>query len=195
MKNRFMFTIVLTIIFGMVVAIYIYKKNKTYTRVALERTNKQIQEKNIINDSKELLKETNSAEYKTTPNTRIIEKKYYNECGHLVQNEEKIREKLINKNQLEFQIEFIGWEIQKFTPNEVVVYKEINDFCNEHYLVKDVEGEIIIYGLDKRGNENEVIRETGIETKYLSNEDIENLQTGIKIIGNKALNELIQDFE
>ena len=124
-----------------------------------------------------------------------IEKKYYNNCKHLVQEEQKIKEKLINKNESELQIEYVGWEIQKFTPNEIVVYKEINDFCDEHFLLKDVEGEIIVYKLDKYGNIKETIIETGIQTKYLSEIDIKNLKNGIKVYGNKELKKSLEDFE
>ncbi len=31
----------------------------------------------------------------------------------------------------------------------MVVYKEINDFCNEHYLVKEENGTVAVYALDK----------------------------------------------
>ena len=112
-----------------------------------------------------------------------------------MQTEKKITESLINKNESEFQIEYMGWEIQKFTPSEVVVYKEVYDFCNEHFLLKEVEGEIVIYALDKYDNEREIIRETGIQTKYLSELDIDNLKEGIKVYGKKNLNSIIEDFE
>jgi len=124
-----------------------------------------------------------------------FEKKYYNDCGHLREEEKKIDEKLINKTESEFQIEYIGWEIQKFTPSEITVYKEVYDFCDEHYLLKEMEGEIIIYALDKNGNQREVIRETGIQTKYLSEVDIENLKKGINVYGEKDLNQIIEDYE
>ena len=193
MKKSIAFTIILAIITSIMMAFYIYKIDRKNNKIAFDT--KYLRNEKIIEEAEEIIKQTNSMETKTTPNTRIVEKIYYNDCGHLEQNEYKISEKLINKNESEFQIEYIGWEIQKFTANEVVVYKEVNDFCDEHYLVKDVEGQVIIFGLDKKDNEKEVIRETGIQTKYLSQVDIENLKNGIKVIGSKELNTLIQDYE
>ena len=172
-----------------------YKLSKVDEQIAFEAEYTNTNHQNLISETKKIIQETSSSENKTTPNTKIIEKVYYNDCGHLVQTENSIQEKLINKNESEFQIEYIGWEIQKFTPSEIVVYKEVNDFCNEHFLLKDVEGEIIIYGLDKNDKEKEVIRETGIQTKYLSETDIDNLKNGIKIYGNKELNAIIEDYE
>ena len=40
-----------------------------------------------------------------------------------MQEEKAIEDKLINKTKADIQIEYIGWETQKFTSNEVVVYK------------------------------------------------------------------------
>ena len=89
----------------------------------------------------------------------------------------------------------MGWQIQKFTENEVVIYKEVNDFCDEHYVLKNVEGQIIVYKLDKYGKIRETVKETGIQTKYLSDIDIENLNSGITVYGNNELSQRIEDFE
>ena len=32
---------------------------------------------------------------------------------------------------------FKDWVIQKFTPTEIVLYKEIDAFCDEHFLLKE----------------------------------------------------------
>ena len=146
-------------------------------------------------DETDVIQKTNSMEYTTTPNTKIIERILYKECNHLIENEETISKNLINKNESEIQDEYSDWIIQRFTPNEVILYKEKDDFCNEHYLVKDIEGEIIVFGLDKNDKEREVIRETGIQTKYLSDTDISNLKNGIKVFSNKELNTIIEDYE
>jgi len=58
-----------------------------------------------------------------------------------------------------------------------------------------VGGEIIVYALDKYDRERETIKETGIQTKYLPEADIENLKNGMKVYGNKNLNQLLEDFE
>lgn len=193
MKKYIVLVLILALTVSFLLGIYLNKLKQINEQIAFETEFDR--NENIINEAKDLLTETSSSEFKTTPNTKIIEKKYYNNCKHLVQEEQKIKEKLINKNESELQIEYVGWEIQKFTPNEIVVYKEINDFCDEHFLLKDVEGEIIVYKLDKYENIKETIIETGIQTKYLSEIDIKNLKNGIKVYGNKELKKSLEDFE
>lgn len=195
MKKYIILALILALVLGFTLGFYLYKLNKINEQIAFEAEYKKIESQDIVEEAKNIIQETSNNENKTTPNTKVIEKKYYNDCGHLIQTEEKIKESLINKDEAEFQISYMGWEIQKFTSSEIVVYKEINDFCDEHFLLKDMEGEIIVFGLDKYGKEKEVIRETGIQTKYLSELDIENLKNGIKIYGSKELNKMLEDFE
>ena len=195
MKKYIIFILIVALAISFVLGRYLYKLNKINEEIAFEAEYQRIESQNVIKEAENILKETSSIDNKTSPNTKIIEKIYYNDCEHLVQTEKKITESLINKNESEFQIEYMGWEIQKFTPSEVVVYKEVYDFCNEHFLLKEVEGEIVIYALDKYDNEREIIRETGIQTKYLSELDIDNLKEGIKVYGKKNLNSIIEDFE
>ena len=192
MKKYIILAVILALITSIILGVYIYKLSRVDDHIAFDVEYTQIKSENTIENTTQ---ETHSSKNKTTPNTKIIEKIYYNECGHIIQREEKINESLINKDETEIQTVYTGWEVQKFTSSEIVVYKEVNDFCDEHYLLKDVEGEIVIFKLDKDDNEKEIIRETGIQTKYLSEVDIENLKQGIKIYGDKELGSAIQDYE
>jgi len=192
MKKYIIFILIISLGISFMIGVYL-QKISNLEEIAFEPEYTKTEK--IIKNAEDILAETSSVGNKTSPNTKIIEKKYYNDCGHLREEEKKIDEKLINKTESEFQIEYIGWEIQKFTPSEITVYKEVYDFCDEHYLLKEMEGEIIIYALDKNGNQREVIRETGIQTKYLSEVDIENLKKGINVYGEKDLNQIIEDYE
>lgn len=194
-KKYIIFILIIGLVASIILGFYLYKLNKVDEQIAFEAEYRRLKTENIIKNAEAILKETSSTEDKISPNTKLIEKIYYNDCEHLVETQKNIKEELLNKTEEEFQIEYIGWEIQKFTSSEVVVYKEIYDFCNEHYILKDVEGEIIVYALDKYNNEREIIKETGIQTKYLSEVDIENLNKGIKVYSNKELNQILEDFE
>ena len=63
-----------------------------------------------------------------------------------------------------------------------------------HYLLKDVYGYIEIYYLDKNNNEY-LYKKTDIATDYLSAEDVDDLQIGIEVVGEEALNKMLEDFE
>ena len=190
-----MLALIMALILGFILGLYLYRLNKVNEQIAFEGEYSRVESKNIIKEAENLIRETSSIENKTSPNTKITEKRYYVDCARLVQEQEKIKTTLINKTEGEIQAAYIGWTIQKFTPNEIVVYKEINDFCDEHYLLKDVEGQIIVYALDKYGNIRNTEKETGIQTKYLSNIDIEKLKVGITVYGNRELNKQLEDFE
>lgn len=195
MRKYIILIAIATAIVSFLLGLYLYKLNQINEQIAFEAEYGKIQSENIINEAENIIKETSMAENKTSPNTKLIEKKYYIDCGHLIQEEQTMKENLINKEESEFQTEYMGWEIQKFTPNEVVVYKEIHDFCNQHYLLKELDGEIVVYRLDKYDNKKNIEKSTGIQTMYLSEIDIENLKKGIKVCGKKEMNKMLEDFE
>lgn len=193
MRKYIVISLIGALILSIILGFYLYKLKSINEKIAFETEYKQLEVENIMDTGTS--KETSSNEDKTTPNTVLIQTKYYIDCGHLVQNKGKIKEDSINKNESEFKIDYIGWKIQKFTPTEVVIYKEYNDFCNEHYKLKDVDGKIVVYQLDKYGKEKEIERKTDIQTKYLSETDIENLKDGINVCGKSELNAMIEDYE
>ena len=195
MRKYIILMAIATAVVSFLLGLYLYKLNKINEQIAFEAEYGKIQSENIINEAENLIKETSTAQNKTTPNTRLIEKRYYIDCGHLVEEEKEIEENLINKEEEELKNEYTGWEIQKFTPIEVVVYKEIHDFCNQHYLLKELDGEIVVYRLDKYDNKKNIEKSTGIQTMYLSEIDIENLKEGIKVCGKKEMNKMLEDFE
>ena len=65
---------------------------------------------------------------------------------------------------------------------------------NTRYLVKNVNGYIYIYYLDN-SNEEKLYRKTEISTEYLSQQDLDDLDVGIEVIGSKELNQLIENYE
>ena len=76
-----------------------------------EELNKKIADPEIIanqNEWKKLMKEHADI-------TPIVEK--YREYKNAQASEAELKEK------------FSDWEIQKFTPTEIVLYKELNEFC------------------------------------------------------------------
>ena len=70
----------------------------------------------------------------------------------------------------------------------------MNEFCNEHYLLKEKDGEIAIFKLDQNNNQT-FLEKTDISTEYLTEKDLENIKRGIIIYSKKELNKTIEDFE
>lgn len=193
--KKYIILAVLALILSFFLGTYLYKIDKINEELAFEVEYTTNQSENVIKEAQEILQTTGNIGEKINPNTKLIEKLYYNECNHIVQNEVKITEDIINKTKEELQANYIGWEIQKFTNNEVVVYKEVHDFCNEHYCLKDENGNINVYKLDKYGKEKELVEETDIQTKYLAEADLNELKKGITVYSKAEVNKKLEDFE
>lgn len=190
--KKYITLIILALLLSFFLGTYLYKLDQINEKVAFDVEYTTLSEKKSIN---EIVQETSSEEDKININTKVFEKVYYNDCNHIIEKEIEVDEHNINKTKDMIQAEYIGWEIQKFTNNEVVVYKEVYDFCDEHYCLKDVNGEIMAYKLDKYGKEKELVADTDIKTKYLSEEDLEELKNGIVVYSKVDLNKKIEDYE
>lgn len=187
--------VIIGIILGFLTGVYLYRINQVETKKLAEVNQEEIN--NILdNNDEEILNtiKTNTEEEKVSPNCNLILKIYYNKCEHLIEKKEVIEDAVVNMTEQELREKFYEWEIQKFTPTEIVLYKEINKFCNEHFLLKEEDGYISIYKLDENNN-SELFQTTEISTEYLAEKDLENIKQGIKIYTKKELNKILEDFE
>lgn len=72
--------------------------------------------------------------------------------------------------------------------------KNLIGFCDEHYIVKEDNGFINIYTVDKEGIQK-LKEKTEISTMYLPEQDLENLKVGISIVGKMNLYSFLEDYE
>lgn len=198
MRKYTIMLMLIGIILGFITGIYLYKINKL-------DINKFSQEMAMVEDEcteiaqleemgeLDLLK-TNSEQEKVSPNCTLILKVYYNSCKHLIETKEKISQAEVNLTEQELRNKFQDWEVQKFTPTEIVLYKEMNEFCNQHFLLKEQDGYIGIYKLNE-DNSAEFFRMTEISTEYLAEEDLKEIKGGIEVYTEKELNKVLEDFE
>ena len=137
---------------------------------------------------------TSTIEQKISPNATLVIKKGYKECGHITKEYAEIPEEFVNLKEEELKLSIANWEIKGFSPNEVVIYQDVEGICDEHYIIREQEGNVAIYNLDKDNKEN-LVELTEIAIKYLTEQDQINLQQGIKAIGKEELNSVLEDFE
>ncbi len=195
-KGILAIVLLLIIVFGFLVGRYIYKistlENNSNVKIA---ENKKIEDECTLEYERlEEIKQASANEEKISPNAKIITNIYYNECGHTVKTISDIENKYINLNKEEFQEEYKDWDIRGFSPEEVTIYKEEEGICNEHYMVRDIDGYVTVYSLDK--NENETLKETTeISTTFLTTTDLARLKGGIRLYGKENLNSLLEDLE
>ena len=138
--------------------------------------------------------QTNNKEKKTSPNCTLTLKVYHIPCNHLIEKKRMLEDTEVNITEDELRKRFSSWEIQEFTPTNIVLYKEVNEFCNQHYMLKNENGYITIYKLNENANE-EFYKKTQIPTEYLSQEDLEKINNGLTVYTDKELNKTLEDFE
>lgn len=201
--------IIITISCGVVVigAIYIaiaITNNKKENNYIQEIAKEEVLEENIIDECTEeyeqIEKEKNMVqanaeeEEKVSPNCSIIKKTYYTKCGHTVSNYLELPKDIVNFTKEQVANKYQDYNIEEFSSNKIVLYKQIDDNCGEHYLVKDNEGKVTVYKVLEDGSQS-LVEETDIYTEYLTDEDRENMKEGISVNGKQELNQLIEDFE
>lgn len=150
------------------------------------------EEENIVEEEKTV--ETTGDDIKITPNTLLILKRVYTDCGHTIINNAEIPEEMVNLNKQEVEKGYPNWKIEKFEKEEVILSKELNSFCGEHYLMIEEEGKILIYSLDEAGNKT-LKETTDIAIEYLPETDKIILQNGIYVYGTEELSRIKEDFE
>lgn len=170
------------------------------------------QEENIIEEAKELnntkqntsitentinkvntLETNSSEEEKISPNCEMIKKIYYKECEHTTTSYNNVEEKFVNMTKNELEEELPDWKIEEFSENRIVLYQEKDGECNEHYIVRDKDGQVVIYQKTEDGEKE--IEVTDISTEYLPETDKIQMENGIEVNGKQALNQLIEDYE
>lgn len=181
-------TIILGITSGIIVHVYSNEKRE-------ESTLKQANEfERMEQEEKSNIVKVSSNEEKTTPNTTITFETYYNKCGHVKINKKTIDKDDVNKSLNEIKEKYNDYSIESFNKDEIVLKKEVDKLCDDHYIVREDDGYISVYNVDENGNET-LKNRTDILTKYLPNEDIDLLKKGIKANGANKLDEILSDYE
>lgn len=183
----------LAIISGFFVGIRLYNAKDSSNELANNVEN--ISNNNLINNVTNIEILTSASEEKISIDTEIVEEIYYTECDHLIRATKRDIKNLVNMTKEELARKYPDWEIKEFSSERVVLYKEEQDFCNEHYLVKDVDGYVTVYSMNNNDKIIEQAEVTEIETRYLTETDQEDLKEGIKVYTEQKLNKLIEDFE
>ena len=101
---------------------------------------------------------------------------------------------MVNLIKDELAAKYPGWKVEEFSKEEVLLSKELDSFCGEHYLLIEEEGAVVLYRLDEGDNRN-LIETTDIAFEYLPETDKVILKNGIFIYGKEELGKIREDFE
>ena len=136
----------------------------------------------------------NSIEKKLSPNATFIMKTEYTKCGHTTKKYETAPPFTVNLTQKDLEKMYENWKIESFSNKEVVMKKIVDGVCDEHFLIKNSGGEIVVYQIDENNHEN-LLNKTGIMIRYLPYTDRDKIEKGIRVNGREALNKLLENYE
>ena len=141
-------------------------------------------------------KEVSSSDEKISSNSALILKKYYKECGHTINEYVEMLPELINMTQDEVSDKFKDWDLIGFNNREVILLKEFEGTCGEHFSIKEEDGEVVIYKILPDETE-QLYEKTKISTEFLPETDLIQMQSekGIQVYGEEELNKVLEDFE
>lgn len=157
-------------------------------------TDECIEEWEEIEEETQLELEANADEEKISPNCLITLNKFYKSCRHSLNEYITASQELVNKTQSELQEVYKDWKIEKYSSTEIVLYREYEGECGEHYILRENDGKIAIYKRDEN-NKEILFEQTEIATDYLTEPDKIEIKNGIRVNGKESLNQLIEDFE
>lgn len=191
--------IIIVMLLTIISAMIIYSPSK---KLQEENDFQQVSEKEEIlddcTDEFEKLEQdivsANSEEEKISPNCQITFVKYYRGCRDEINEYITVPEDLVNKGKEDIGRYYKEWVIKEFSSNKIVLYKEFDEQCGEHYILKEDDGKINIYKILENGKET-LYEKTNISVEYLPEKDKAAITSGLKINSKEKLNELIESFE
>lgn len=198
MKKIWVIVLIIAIIsIGIVLGIFIYNNNNKKNDIVENEINivsEKVTDECIEEYQNREEIETNSQEEKISPNCLLTLKKYYEECKHTINEYVDIPQGLVNGTEEDLKKEYPYWQVEKYSSNEIILYKEFNSTCGQHFILKEDNGKITVYKVNEN-NEEEVYENTEISVEYLSETDKSKIIEGIRVNGIEELNQLLEDFE
>ncbi len=189
-----MIIIVVLLALGGSIGIYIYNLKNTSNKNSVKAKELADELKKTLVEEEQNTVTTSSKNIKISHNSIVVKNTLYKICNHEIRQTEVIPVELVNKEEKDIQQYYKDWEIKKYSPTEVVLYREKDEYCDKHYVLRENNGVIAIYKIDD--NNKETLREnTQIQTKYLPEIDLIKLKSGIYAIGEEELNSILEDFE
>lgn len=183
-------------IFGLIVLFFCTAYYTVKMQTIAEKSNIAGNEYNLLaekNNAKTEAIATNAGKEKTTPNTELILKKIYTDCGHTISDSAEIPTEMVNLTEDEIKEKYNTWVLEEFTKDRVVLSKQVDSFCGEHYLVIEENEKINVYKLDEEENRS-LQEQVDVEFQYLPETDKILLKNGIYVNGNEELNKIKEDY-
>ena len=190
MKKYILWGIILFII-SLIIGYYYGQTFFLTSGINLEKEDK-LQEDTITEN---IVIETSYEEIKILPSTKLGLKKTYKGCDHTSFEFVELPSELVNKTKAEVEQFYKEWEIEEFYENKVILTKEVEGICEEHFVITIGDEFVEIFRVIDKEKNTMLYNTTDISKEYLTKEDLEKLEEGISIYRKDQLNAILEDFE
>lgn len=139
--------------------------------------------------------ETINKEYKIGINTDFKIVTEYTLCGHQIINNVEITRDMINLSYDDIITRYSGYEIVEFDSDIVILKRIVDEYCGEHYLVKENEGKIGVY-IILDNDKLELMQTLDVSIDSLRQNDRYMFKnTGVTVNGKENLYQFLEDFD
>lgn len=112
-------------------------------------------------------------------------------CGHIETKTDKTDKSITGKTKKEIELIYPKWRIDEFSENLISLEEEINEPCENHFIIKLKDKTLFVY---KKNNPEEYIKKQNISTSMLTNEEIKELESGINAESEYEVLEILESF-
>ncbi len=159
----------------------------------LEKLEEQEIAKDVFSGENEDAITVSIDEVKLSPNAEMVIKKNFALCGHTSVNRMQIPRELVNYTKEDIAKKYLGWEIEKFTQEELILSKDIEANCEEHYVLKIEDNKLKIFN-QLTEDKATYVDEVNIELELLPSLEIAKLKQGVEVYGDEELNNLVENY-
>lgn len=148
----------------------------------------------LADELKQETVDTGANDVVVSPNAEVILTQYFKRCGHTITTTEMAPREIVNLGKDKVQEYYRGWDIDEFSANRIKLSIQKSGICGEHYILRESDGFISI---SCKNDSGEYIFKglTDIAVQYLPQEDLNQLERGIEIVGRENLNKYLENFE
>lgn len=127
------------------------------------------------------------------PGAKLIIEKRFSVCGHVSRKQTNVPNDMINLTEQQLKSAYKNWSIKSFSPEEIILYQEVNTKCSNHFILKEKDGLVAVY-YQTPVNGISLKEVTPILVENLRAQDKERLKTGIKIESQQELAQVLEDL-
>lgn len=115
----------------------------------------------------------------TTENTLLIFETNYTRCNDKIVEKRKAEDGETGLSRLDIKTKFPDWDVGEFSSVQVVLSKVLDDYCPNHFVLKDKDGMVVIYMPSEDENKERDIQRTQISINKLPPDVQDEIKEGL----------------